>query len=561
MGGDSTLYLAYSRLCPRREVSVCMPKIFISYRRKSWGFTDRLVEELARRLDAEIFIDRASVDQDDFEHSIVGHLRSSQAVLLIVSEHTFEDRIHRDDDWVRREIREALTLNIPLVMVRIDGLLPPAGLPDDIRDVTRKQGIAFYAEYFMPAVENLTDFIVRMGVAQRKSAVEMKSAPQGEKETAGRAALFESLDLLEHGDFNKAASLLESLIDSGYKSRVDLEAVLAQVRDHAQAADLRQRAQDEYDEIAAMAARQFTETHARAAFAEWCAEYPMLIEELDTSNLRSQFLAPSALFVPATPNASADAVRAIIGDPFDWCEVPAGEFIYGEDNIENAAPRQTLTLPDFAIAKYPITYAQFERFIQANDGFHDARWWAGLAGEKPDQPAAQRWKIDHHPREHVNWYDAVAFCRWLSFQVGGGYDIDQVDQWAIRLPTEFEWEKAARGTQGLIYPYGNEFDKRKGNTYEAGIGKTTPVTLYPKGASPYDALDMCGNVSEWCLSAYDDPQLLASDEIMRSANNRVLRGDSWIFTLGRKSAAFRHSGATNVRSHVSGFRLYRPLSQ
>ncbi len=249
------------------------------------------------------------------------------------------------------------------------------------------------------------------------------------------------------------------------------------------------------------------------------------------------------------------SVRAIIGDPFDWCEVPAGEFIYGDDNIENAARRQTLTLPDFAIAKYPITYSQFERFIQAKDGFKDARWWAGLADVQPYQPKEQTWKIDDHPRERVSWYDAVAFCRWLSFQLGGGFNLDQVDQWLVRLPTEFEWEKAARGTQGLIYPYGNEFDQRKGNTKESGIGKTTSVTAYPQGASPYGTLDMSGNVWEWCLSADAEPQLLAINENMRSDGGRCLRGGSWYLDRDDARASSRQWELPHNWLSNWGFRL------
>ncbi len=276
-----------------------MPKIFISYRRKSWAFTDRLVEVLQQRLEADIFIDRTNIDQDDFEHSIVRHLRTSQLVLLIVSDLTFAERIHRDDDWVRREIREALTLGIPLVMVRIDGLLPPLDLPDDIRDVARKQGIPFYAEYFLPAVEKLTDFIVRMGIAQHKQmdtsrlAVKQQTASDPKQKVIdGKVTLDEAVALLENDNFHKAAFLLESLIASGYTSRyVDLEALLHHARYEAEQADLLQRAQTDYAEIAALAAEYFTEDQARAAFVHWCEEHPTLVDALDSANLRERFAA------------------------------------------------------------------------------------------------------------------------------------------------------------------------------------------------------------------------------------------------------------------------------
>lgn len=245
--------------------------------------------------------------------------------------------------------------------------------------------------------------------------------------------------------------------------------------------------------------------------------------------------------------ADAAAVRVIIGDPFDWCAVPAGEFLYGEN-------KQKLTLPAFTIAKYPITYSQFQVFIDAKDGFHDSRWWDGLAG-RSDQPGDQAWGIADHPRERVSWYDAIAFCRWLSFRLGGSYDLDQVAAWAVRLPTEFEWEKTARGTDGRVYPWGNDFDKNKTNTYESGINKTTSVTAYPQGASPYGVLDMAGNVWEWCLTDYDNPFLDVTKENVRSDAPRVLRGGGWYSNDNDARAAARLRYNPNPRYLGQGFRV------
>src|SRR5262245_57663222 len=134
-----------------------MSKLFISYRRKSWSFTHRLADDLKKHLDAEIFVDIDGVDDANFERSILRHLRESDAVLLVVSEFTFEDRIHKDDDWVRREIREALTAGKPIVLVAVEGRLPPSGLPDDIKAIVGMQGINFYPDYWQPGVEKLAE--------------------------------------------------------------------------------------------------------------------------------------------------------------------------------------------------------------------------------------------------------------------------------------------------------------------------------------------------------------------------------------------------------------------
>ena len=87
----------------------------------------------------------------------------------------------------------------------------------------------------------------------------------------------------------------------------------------------------------------------------------------------------------------------------------------------------------------------------------------------------------NHPRETVNWYQAMAFCRWLSWRMDGGYDLKKIDEWKVRLPTKFEWEKAARSTDRRIYPYQGEYDPMKGNTYETGINQTSAVGIFPNG--------------------------------------------------------------------------------
>jgi len=102
-------------------------------------------------------------------------------------------------------------------------------------------------------------------------------------------------------------------------------------------------------------------------------------------------------------------------------------------------------------------------------------------------------KCWNHPRTQVDWYEAVAFCRWLSATLG----------YEVRLPTTPEWQKAARGTDGRMYPWGNTFDATKANTSETQIWTTTTVGLFPDGASPYGALDMSGNVFEWMLNEFD----------------------------------------------------------
>jgi formylglycine-generating enzyme required for sulfatase activity len=163
--------------------------------------------------------------------------------------------------------------------------------------------------------------------------------------------------------------------------------------------------------------------------------------------------------------------------------IPAGGFIMGSDiekdpkAHEDEFPWHVVYLPDYSLAKTPVTNAQYEAFVQATS-YHEPEWWVN--GE-PQSHEMER------PVTYVSWNDAVAYCRWLSTTTG---------KW-FRLPTEAEWEKGARGTDGRIYPWGNEWDPSRCNSAKNTRDRTTPVGTYPEGASPYGLLDLAGNAREW----------------------------------------------------------------
>ncbi len=247
----------------------------------------------------------------------------------------------------------------------------------------------------------------------------------------------------------------------------------------------------------------------------------------------------------------------------DWVTIPDdGEFPVGHAD-ERDNPPQVMRLPAYQIARYPITDAQFQTFIDDREGFADARWWDGLkddANRRQNQsaPGDQAFKFGNHPRERVSWYDAIAFCRWMSWRLGGDFALDRVDRWAVRLPTEWEWEKAARAGTGWRYPYGNEYDAAKGNTGKTGIGQTSAVGIFPGGASPYGVLDMSGNVWQWCLSNYKNPPVHETDPTridLRTNAQRVLRGGSWNDLQGGARASFRSRFFPLFRDSAIGFRV------
>jgi formylglycine-generating enzyme required for sulfatase activity len=195
--------------------------------------------------------------------------------------------------------------------------------------------------------------------------------------------------------------------------------------------------------------------------------------------------------------------------------IPAGDFLMGSDpakdkNAEDREqPQHTLHLPDYYIARTPITNAQYAAFVKATGHKQPKQW----EGRKPPRGKKE------HPVGSDTWLDAVAYCTWLAQLTGKPY----------RLPSEAEWEKAARGTDGRIYPWGDRWDPKRCSSMEGGKGDTTPVGAYPNGASPYGLLDMAGNVWEWTLSLRRDYPYDPRDgrEDLGAAGSRVVRGGSW----------------------------------
>ncbi len=187
--------------------------------------------------------------------------------------------------------------------------------------------------------------------------------------------------------------------------------------------------------------------------------------------------------------------------------IPAGEFTMGSDhNIER--PPHTVFVDAFEIDKFEVTNQAFERFVWETGYVTEAKQagdtsWRYYAQGKPQ-----------HPVVKVTWNDAKAYCEWLG----------------KRLPTEAEWEKAARGTDARIYPWGNQWDAAKANTKESGNRGTTAVGSYPAGASPYGVMDMAGNVAEWTSDWFQPyPGYPGGDGEAQYFGERfrVIRGGGW----------------------------------
>ncbi|MCB0183863.1 MAG: SUMF1/EgtB/PvdO family nonheme iron enzyme, partial [Caldilineaceae bacterium] len=229
----------------------------------------------------------------------------------------------------------------------------------------------------------------------------------------------------------------------------------------------------------------------------------------------------------------------------EFVPVPAGEFTMGSDSsIEPIAygdekPQQRLDLPEFYIGKYEVTNAQYEACVTAGKCAVPGLWEEGAI------PSGK----EDHPVVDVSWYDALAFMEWLSAETGQDF----------RLPTEAEWEKACRGTTGLIYPWrSRDISSDKLNYSDSNMGDTTPVGSYsPDGDSPYGAADMAGNAWEWTSSQHADFPYDATDGRENSTGEalRVLRGGSFFDEASFVRCAVRDRNDPVITFGSYGFRV------
>ncbi len=230
--------------------------------------------------------------------------------------------------------------------------------------------------------------------------------------------------------------------------------------------------------------------------------------------------------------------------------IPAGPFLMGSDPakdpdaIGNEEPQSLITIASaFQIGQYPVTVAEYALAVQA-----------GAVRQPPDDNIV--WQVQLHTPDHpvvnVAWADAVQYTTWLAKITG--------DPW--RLPTEAEWEKAARGTDGRIYPWGNQWDSARANTADGGKGTTTPVGAYAVAgdASPYGAHDMAGNAWQWCSTILEPYPYDASDgreNMSDTTSAHVIRGGSWFGAPTYARAASRGGLTIGNRGGDLGFRLAR----
>ncbi len=267
-------------------------------------------------------------------------------------------------------------------------------------------------------------------------------------------------------------------------------------------------------------------------------------------------------------------------------EIPGGPCIMGgvpgePEADTNALPQHEVDVKTFRIGRYSVTNQAYRQFVE-DGGYEDKGLWLddGWAWRTSQAITAphywkQAYQLPNHPVVGVSWYEAVAYCRWLTDRLGARGELKPTE--VIRLPTEAEWEKAARGGLTLDrrrarpnpmparrYPWGDAFFATVCNTAEGGIGGTCPVGTFADGESPYKVEGLGGNVMEWCSSrptaypynAGDGRELLGGE----ARSYRVARGGAWPFMGHSARCAYRHWNHPDFRGNMVGLRVVRGRS-
>ncbi len=340
-------------------------------------------------------------------------------------------------------------------------------------------------------------------------------------------------EAMETGHYDEAIYLLQQAKDSGHNPRfINLDVLLKEAETALEKQTYLREADREYRPILELIKRNYTRQLGCDAFKAYQKDFP----DYDPEHIADTCSSDSRRFKLVT-----DFTLPLL----EWCPVTEGFLLPVNSHSNGSGHGSEEYIEHFYISKYPVTNEQFQAFLNASDGYLNPEWW-GFSAEaftwhkNHPEPKAARFKGDDRPRENVNWYEAMAFSNWLSARCGV----------PISLPTVKQWQRAARGDDARLFPWGDYFNVSLGNTRESKIRMTTQVMRYEKGLSPFGVYDMAGNVWEWCLdSGPKDSRNQEGDEV------RAIFGGSFISECERAQTNFHFNLNPEYFYATIGFRL------
>ena len=530
-------------------------RLFISYSRDDRAWVYELWRALRDRAHHDAWIDQRIIPATDWWESILQNIETCETFVYIMTPKCVESI------YCGAELAYALALNKPILPL----MLKPCDVPSEVKrrriqyfTVTEKESLG---DVLFTCSQGLGE--IRIGLMQGKypptnPAPQRSDEPTPAKKPEQVSEVFMlAEEAAAQNNFTLSEKLFQQVIDTDPQA-YGLAAAerLSEIRHE------RGRNAD-YLNIVQMAGQAALMKGAKALWRVYVSKYGT---EYDPNGLMAALrdVTPPPPAPPHTEDAAGrvptqtppvqtphntDAAGRVptpphkprsmdlMPAPFAWIDIAAGKV-----TLEKGGYLDKDTAFDvsaFAIAKYPTTNAQFAEFVKAG-GYREKRWWTDAGWEAREQGIAyvnskwqatgkawteprywtdKKWNALEQPVVGVSWYESVAFCLWLSELTGE----------KIVLPSEQQWQRAAQGDKGYVYPWGNEWDgSRCNNSVKSFDSKqTTPVTQYEgKGNSPYEVVDMAGNVWEWCATSYVD----GNQEINSNVEYRTLRGGSWYYS-------------------------------
>ena len=577
--------------------------VFISYRRKdiSWALA---VYQYLTSQKYDVFFDYTSLSGGDFEQVIVSNIRARAHFVLILTP-TALDRCNQPGDWLRREIETAIGEKRNIIPLFFDGFSfgSPAvaeRLTGKLANINRYNGLDVPSGYFMEAMERLRSryLNVPLDAVIHPVSTEVRKVVKEEKVAANKALRQQQDDIqelvkpVEEKPVKPKQAPIKKETESpspfrrGFRGEVAWRPYaigagilffvvfgVAGIRSLVNYADVKDaQTPTPTREIAFEITSTFTRVAPTATVVDGIT--PTLTNTSDGMYIEYQVQAgdtfgkiASKFGITVTAIINANGldnentifIGQILRIPIDRMSptpelgigstmtgvdgmtllyVPAGEFIMGSDSGEaDEKPVHTVNLEAFWIDQTEITNAMYAQCVQ---------------GGECNQPTKQVYFNDSnyrfHPVIYVTWNDAKTYCSWAG----------------RRLPTEAEWEKAARGNDGRTYPWGEEgIDCQKAN-YEVGcIGNTRRVGSYELGMSPYYAFDMAGNVWEWVSSLYQSYPYDPTDgrEDLSAGGSRVSRGGGWYYADAATGLSNRNWDYPTGSYNLIGFRCAMDASE
>ena len=531
-------------------------KIFVSYARVDKPYCIRIIETLHAH---DVWYDQRLYAGQDWWKEILRRLDWCEAFIYLLSPESVRSL------YCRRELGIARRLKRAIIPVRIKhGTALPAEMQNwqyvDLADSL--------------TVENVSQLLNSILMVERQKAAAPPAPTPAPPQDGPLAAsspvewVSGAVRALEQGDYDQSILLLKQAQASGYQPRFIRLDKLLRAAEAALAEKTRER---EYQHIAALFASENTRPLACESLAKFMDEFagydPQGLQQRCQSNLanaanpakiasapRPSAIQPQSSAPPSKstrPAAPPKAQRsgsvittAAVLPMLRWCDVPYGSVVISSiEGADEDFGEITVPVDNFVMSMFPVTNAQFQIFTQAADGYQNPRWWA--FSEAAQQwfnlgkgPSKSRFSGDNHPRENVNWYEAMAFANWLSSLL----------KMKITLPTVAQWQRAAKGDDDRYFPWGNDYHEEHCNTRESGIKMTTPVDRYAKGTSPYGIYDMAGNVWEWTLNT-------ASPSEGGRDRRRAVAGGSFVSTGDRAQTSCRYYLDPRVGYSSIGIRL------